>query len=121
MSNSFRCLIVSSALSLAFCGCGKKQPAAAPLPPAPVSAEPVPVTPPSPTPPAAPAVIPATSSAEAALGTLSQAVRRYAAEKQRVPATLDEVAAAGYIQIVPQPPAGKRYVIDRKRMEVTLQ
>ncbi len=139
MSIKVRCLIAAMALGVAFCGCGKKQPAPdtqKPLPSASVNEPSTPASTPAPAgtpqavapPPAAPsaqpvtpAVIPATSNAEAALGDLTQALRKYAAEKQRVPASINEVVAAGYIQNLPQPPAGKRYVIDAKRVAVVLQ
>lgn len=55
------------------------------------------------------------------LGALTQALRKYSAEKQRVPATLNEVVAAGYVQTLPQPPPGKRFVIDTRRVAVVLQ
>ncbi|MEO6182801.1 MAG: hypothetical protein ABIP71_06845, partial [Verrucomicrobiota bacterium] len=58
--------------------------------------------------------------ATAALGVLTQAVRKFSAERRRVPANLDEVIRAGYIQNVPQPPAGKKFFLDTKRLEVTL-
>ena len=54
------------------------------------------------------------------LSALTQVVRKYAAEKQRVPASLDEVAAAGYLRGLPQPPAGKKFVIEKKRLTVEL-
>ena len=59
--------------------------------------------------------------ATAALDILSQAVRKFGAEKQRVPKSLDEVVAAGYIKTLPQPPPGKRFSIDAKRMTVFLE
>ncbi len=58
--------------------------------------------------------------ATAALGVLTQAVRKFSAERRRVPANLDELIRAGYIQNVPQPPAGKKFLLDTKRLEVTL-
>jgi len=54
------------------------------------------------------------------LQALTQAVRRYGAERRRVPANLDEVVAAGYIQQLPPPPPGMRYAIEPKRLEVIL-
>ena len=53
------------------------------------------------------------------LKKLTQAVRRYGIEQRRVPANLDEVFAQGYLKELPQPPAGKRFFIDKK-LEVTL-
>ena len=49
----------------------------------------------------------------AALGELTQAVRKYAAEQQRVPKSLDEVVAAGYLSSTPAAPVGKKFVIDK--------
>jgi hypothetical protein len=56
----------------------------------------------------------------AALSALTQAVRKFAFEKRQVPANLEELATAGYVQRLPQPPAGKKFVIDKKRMVVEL-
>ena len=56
----------------------------------------------------------------AALGELTQALRKFSAEKQRVPASLSEVVAAGYVRSLPQPPPGKRFAINRQRVEVIL-
>jgi hypothetical protein len=55
----------------------------------------------------------------ATLSQLTQAVRRYAAERQRVPQSLEEVAAAGYVNGVPAAPAGKHFAINKK-LEVYL-
>lgn len=54
------------------------------------------------------------------LQALTQAVRRYGAERRRVPANLEEVVAAGYIRNLPPPPRGMRYAIEPKRLEVIL-
>jgi hypothetical protein len=56
----------------------------------------------------------------AVLSSLTQGLRRYGVEKQRVPASLNEVIAAGYIQVMPQPPPGRKFALDAKRMEVVL-
>ena len=50
---------------------------------------------------------------------LTQSVRKYSAEKQRVPASLSEVMAAGYVTAMPNPPPGKKFAITR-RLEVIL-
>src|SRR5437762_12629168 len=55
----------------------------------------------------------------ATLNELTQAVRRYGAEQRRVPKTLDELVANGYLSSVPQAPAGKRFAID-KNLQVYL-
>lgn len=56
----------------------------------------------------------------AVLGELTQAVRRYGMEKRKVPATVEEVMGAGYIRTMPAPPVGKKFAIDKERMEVVL-
>ena len=53
------------------------------------------------------------------LAELTQVVRKYGAEKQRVPKDLNELVAAGYLPSVPTAPAGKKYAIN-KQMEVYL-
>jgi hypothetical protein len=53
------------------------------------------------------------------LAELTQAVRKYGAEKQRVPKDLNELVAAGYLPGVPTAPPGKKYAIDQ-RMQVYL-
>ena len=53
------------------------------------------------------------------LAELTQVVRKYGAEKQRVPKDLNELVAAGYLPSVPAAPAGKKYAIN-KQMEVYL-
>lgn len=67
-----------------------------------------------------PVVVPAGSDMTAILAQLTQAVRRYGAEKQRVPASLNEVLGAGYVSGAPQAPPGKKFAIDPKRLEVIL-
>jgi hypothetical protein len=37
-----------------------------------------------------------------------------------VPATVEELVTAGYVQSLPPPPAGKKFVIDEKRVVVEL-
>lgn len=53
------------------------------------------------------------------LAEVTQAVRKYAAEKQRVPTSVQEVVAAGYLR-APAVPPGKKLVINN-RLEVELQ
>lgn len=53
------------------------------------------------------------------LNELTQAVRRYGVEQRRVPKTLDELVAAGYLSRVPQAPAGRRFAIS-KNLQVYL-
>ena len=56
----------------------------------------------------------------AALGELTQALRKYSFEHQRLPKTLNEVVAAGYVKNMPQAPSGKRFEIDPKTVQVVL-
>ena len=76
-------------------------------------------TPPAAAEPAAPA-----GNAEADLAPLldqlTQTLRKYSAEKQRVPDSLDELVATGYLPSLPQAPAGKKFVINPQRVEVIL-
>ena len=62
----------------------------------------------------APAVPTDATQIAALLAELTQAVRKYGVEKQRVPKSLDELVAGGYLNQVPQPPPGKRFEIDKK-------
>jgi hypothetical protein len=75
----------------------------------------------TPAPNAAPPATPVRSEADmtATLAALTQAVRKYGAEKQSVPTSLSEVMSAGYITSLPSPPAGKKFAINRK-LEVVL-
>ncbi len=59
-------------------------------------------------------------AAAARLGELTQALRRYSVEQQRVPTSLGEVVAAGYVKDLPQAPPGKRLAINPKRVEAVL-
>lgn len=56
----------------------------------------------------------------AALGELTQAVRKYSFERRRLPKTFSEVVAAGYVKNMPQAPPGKRFEIDAKTVQVVL-
>ena len=48
------------------------------------------------------------------MNELTQAVRRYAAEQRKVPASLDDLVTEHYLPAIPQAPAGKRFAIDKK-------
>jgi hypothetical protein len=48
-----------------------------------------------------------------ALQELTQVVRKYAMEKRQAPKSLDDLVSAGYLQLPPQPPPGKKFSIDR--------
>ena len=56
----------------------------------------------------------------AALGELTQALRKYSFEHRRVPKTFSEVVAAGYVKNMPQAPPGKKFEIDPKTVQVVL-
>ena len=56
----------------------------------------------------------------AALAELTQALRKYSFEHQRLPKTLSEVIAAGYVKTMPQAPPGKKFEIDPKKVQVTV-
>ena len=56
----------------------------------------------------------------AALGELTQALRKYSFEHHRLPKTFNEVVAAGYVNNVPQAPPGKKFEIDPKTVQVVL-
>jgi hypothetical protein len=113
-------LLVVGFLVILTAGC-HKQPAS-PIPPAPAqtstesapSAEPQQSTPQSPT-----VAAPDEAQVAATLNELTQAVRRFGAEQRRVPKSLEEVAARGYLSAVPPAPAGKKYAID-KNLQVRL-
>jgi hypothetical protein len=55
------------------------------------------------------------------LAQLTQALRRYSAEKREVPASLDALVADGYLQFLPQAPAGRAFAIDQKKVQVILK
>ncbi|MCS7089922.1 MAG: hypothetical protein RMN51_00560 [Verrucomicrobiota bacterium] len=63
---------------------------------------------------------PSHSATPVDLRSLTQALRRYSAEKRRVPSSLEEIVAAGYLEALPEPPAGMRYAINPARVEVLL-
>ena len=49
---------------------------------------------------------------------LSAAVGHFYEGKGHWPTNLDELVQAGFIKAVPQPPAGKRFFLDRSSMQV---
>jgi len=85
-----------------------------------------------PTPPAAPAgprepkaadsnaPAGAVADEQALLDHLTQTLRKFSAEKQRVPTQLNELVTAGYLPSLPAAPAGKQFTINPKRVEVIL-
>jgi hypothetical protein len=97
---STRLAIACSVVALCF-GCGKQGSSVAPGAPS----------------VAAPAEgAPAGTTADqiaALLVELTQTARRYAAEQQRVPKTVDELVGNGYLNALPQAPPGKRFAISQ--------
>jgi hypothetical protein len=55
------------------------------------------------------------------LAELTQALRRFSAEKQAVPQSLEALVAGGYLQRLPQAPPGKAFVIDAKNVRVIVR
>jgi hypothetical protein len=70
--------------------------------------------------PTSPVTIPAGANMEAALAQLTQVLRRFCVERRHAPQTFEELAASGYVKQIPQAPAGKKFAIDGKQMEVIL-
>ncbi|SRR6266536_2329295 len=56
----------------------------------------------------------------AALGELTQALRKYSFEQRRLPKSLSEVIAGGYVKSMPQAPPGRKFAIDEKSVQVVL-
>ena len=55
------------------------------------------------------------------LSQLTRLVRRYTVEQQQVPKDLRDLVALKYLAAIPSAPLGQRFVIDRRRVEVTLE
>ena len=71
------------------------------------------------TPPAARADTSGTALA-ATLAELTQALRKYSFERQRLPKSFSEVVAAGYVKDMPSAPLGKKFEIEPKTVQVVL-
>lgn len=71
--------------------------------------------------PAAPPAPPKDVPPETALHFLNDAVRNYYAEKQKMPTSLEEVYAAGYLKERYNPPAGRRFVINPQSQAVEVR
>lgn len=69
---------------------------------------------------AVPAVNPEANLANV-LAELTQALRKYSVEQRKVPASLNDLIAAGYIKNPPQPPPGKNFGIDIKNLKVIVK
>jgi len=63
---------------------------------------------------------PAPTDLTAVLAELTQALRKYSFEHQRLPRSFDELTTAGYVKDLPAPPTGKRYEIDPKNVRVVV-
>ena len=109
--------LMAAGMALALTGCGKKEAAVetAPAPPSTQSS-----TTPAPTPVTHTAPPAAAIEKTTDLDSLTQALRRYSMERRKVPADLNEVMAAGYLKAMPAAPAGKKFGINTKRLEVVL-
>lgn len=55
------------------------------------------------------------------LDRLTRLVRRYSVEQQQVPRELNDLVAMKYLETLPKPPDGLRFVVDRKTVEVRLE
>ena len=110
-------LLTTVALAALISGCGEK-PAVNPDPAPPAASS----TAPAPRQPAAEPAAAALSEADTAalLDTLTQTLRKFSAEKQRVPKSLDELVSANYLPAIPVAPAGKKFTINPQRVEVIL-
>lgn len=94
-------------LFLLFCACGGGGPDETPNTETSATAEPAPGA-------------NAEADATATLQELTQTLRKYSAEKQRVPASLQELVAAGYLPAIPAAPPGRQFAIDTKQVQVVL-
>ena len=109
-------------LAMPWTGCHKRsKPAPAPLSSVSVTQEEAPVVPAGDAPLAPPLqpVVVSGSDQAAMLGQLTQALRKYCIENQRVPKTFEEFVASAAVQ-VPAPPAGKKFAIDLNGLHVVL-
>lgn len=57
---------------------------------------------------------------DSVLGQLTLDLRKYSFEKRRVPASFNEFQAATHLGAVPAAPAGKKFAIDPKAVQVVL-
>lgn len=72
-------------------------------------------------PPVSPAVVSSSADPAPMLAQLTQVLRRFSVEHRRVPKSLNELVAAGYLAALPAAPAGKQFAIEPKHLEVVLQ
>lgn len=69
----------------------------------------------------APPATEAQADISAVLGQLTQALRKYSFEHRHVPASFGELVAAGNLGPIPAAPAGKKFTIDAKALQVVLE
>jgi len=55
-----------------------------------------------------------------ALDAVTKAVQSFFINKERAPKNLEELVASGFLKKLPAPPAGKKYVYDPERANITL-
>lgn len=60
------------------------------------------------------------ASADSPQERLTQTLRKFSAEHQRVPTSLQDLVAAGYLSEIPSAPSGKKWSINPKRLTVEL-
>lgn len=70
--------------------------------------------------PVIPVVIDNSAAVASQLAQLTEAVRKYSFENRRLAKTLDEVVAAGYVSAMPAAPAGKKFSIEPRGVQVVL-
>jgi hypothetical protein len=115
-------LILALAVAFAFVGCGKRPETASPIPASTKDSSQTAAGAPAAeqTPASAPRSDTSGTDLAATLGNLTQALRKYSFEHQRLPKTFTEVVAAGYVKDLPPAPAGKKFEIDAKTVQVIL-
>lgn len=64
---------------------------------------------------------PGRDEARAELDRLTRLARRFTVEQQQVPKDLVELVVLKYLGEIPPAPFGKRFVIDRRKVEVRLE
>ena len=112
-------LLLVAVSVLLFAGCKKSaDPQATPI------TSPQPIETPASSSPATAAPPKTSEQAEATLAAslaqLTQVLRKYSAEKQQVPKSLQELVTSGYITELPVAPPGKKFAINEKRVEVII-
>ena len=68
-----------------------------------------------------PVTVPPGADAGAQLDMLTKVLRRFSVEHRRVPGSLNELVAAGYLAALPSAPPGKQFAIDGKQLQVVLK